>query len=387
MKASSIAETVVSRLRDCLPAQDGPIALHEPEIGQRERDLVDDCLASGWVSSGGPYVAKFEDALTQITGAEHAVACVNATAALSLAMRLVGVRPGDEVLMPSLTFVATANAARHLGATPHFVDIERTSLGLDPSALEDYLRRVIEPGEEGCVNRGTGRRIGALVAVHVFGHPAAIVGLVDVADSFGLPFVEDAAEALGSFHRGRACGTFGRAGVLSFNGNKIVTTGGGGAILTGDDELAGRARHLSTTAKLPHPWEYRHDEVGYNFRLPGLNAALGCAQLERLPDFLSRKRRLAETYQNAFADVDDVRVRTEPPEATSNYWLNVLQLADPETSSAVLDLTHRAGFQTRPVWTPLHRLPMYGDVPHAPLKVTDELAGRLVCLPSSARLA
>jgi perosamine synthetase len=376
------------RLQVVLPDEGAPYALHEPELGELERRYVVDCLDSGWVSSAGPYVVQFEEELARITGAAAAVACANGTVALQVALRLAGVGPGDEVLMPSLTFVGTANAAAAVGAVPHFLDVDEQSLGADPEAARRHLATVAEATAGGLRNRSTGRRIGAVVLVHVFGHPADLDGWLALAEEHGLPLLEDAAEALGSTAGGRHCGTFGLLGVLSFNGNKIITTGGGGAILTDDEELARAARHLTTTAKRPHRWEFVHDEVAYNFRLPNLNAALGCAQLVGLEDALRRKRLLSERYVAAFAGAEGLEVLQERPGTHVNHWLNTLVL-DPAHAGmrdALLERTNDAGIMTRPVWTPLHRLPMYAACARADLPRTDSLAGRLVNLPSSPQL-
>jgi perosamine synthetase len=387
MSSDAAASAVVAALDACLGEHQKPVALHEPEIGERERELVDDCLGSGWLSTGSRYVESFEDGLTGATGSAHAVACVNGTAALALALRIAGVSEGDEVLVPSLSFVATSNSVRHIGAIPHFVDISPKDLGVDAAALHDHLESATQIRDGRRVNNKTGNRIAALVPVHVFGHPAAMTELLGVAAETGIPVVEDAAEALGSLYRDKHCGTFGALGVLSFNGNKIVTTGGGGAILTQDESLADHARHLSTTAKVPHPWEYRHDEVGYNYRLPGINAAIGCAQLERLDELVARKRRLAAKYREALSGISELIVLSEPADARSNYWLNAIVAPDAETQGAILEQTNRAGYRTRPAWVPSHQLPMYAECPRAPLPVTEELAPRIVNLPSSAKLA
>lgn len=383
----TITAEVIRRLERCLP-EPRPIPLHEPDLSGNEGRYVQECIDSGWVSSAGAFVDRFERDLADYTGAAGAVACVNGTAALHMAMRVAGVKPGDEVVIPSLTFVTTANAVSMLGAVPHLADIEETSLGLDPERLNDHLAAVAEPTEEGLRNISTGARIAAVVAVHVFGHPAEVGGLARVCERFSVPFIEDATESLGSQVQGRHCGTFGRLGVLSFNGNKIVTTGGGGAIVSNDTAVLDRARHLTTTAKVPHRWAFEHDEVGFNYRLPNLNAALGCAQLERLPSMVERKRALAERYVAEFSDLAEVSVMTEPAYARSNYWLNALLLpASPDLRDSLLEETHQAGILTRPVWTPMHRLPMYSKCPTMDLDVTERIYRRLINIPSSASLA
>ncbi|HYG28072.1 MAG TPA: aminotransferase class I/II-fold pyridoxal phosphate-dependent enzyme [Caulobacteraceae bacterium] len=293
--------------------------LHAPEFCGREWDYLKDCLDTGWVSSVGAYVDRFERDLAELTGAGLAVAVANGTAALEVCLKLAEVEAGDEVLVPTLTFVATANAVTYRGATPHFVDSEPRNLGVDPERLEAYLTTVARLTDRGCLNIRTGAPIRALMVMHVFGHPCDLDGQMQVADRWRLVLVEDAAEALGSRWRGRHLGTFGRLAALSFNGDKVVTTGGGAAVLTNDPELGQRAKHLTATAKAPHRWTFDHDEVGWNYRMPNLNAALGCAQLERLPDKLGRKARLAERYAAALADIEGVSLLRPRPGAEVNH--------------------------------------------------------------------
>ncbi|WP_372400679.1 LegC family aminotransferase (plasmid) [Azospirillum sp. HJ39] len=359
-----------------------PLPLHEPRFSGREWEYVRDCLESGWVSSVGSYVDRFEGMIAERLGASHAVATVNGTAALHVALLLAGVETGDEVLVPALTFVATANAVRYCNATPHLVDSALDTLGIDPDRLEDYLRRIASVGPDGCVNRLTSRRIRAVVPMHVFGHPVSMDRLMEVASRWRLTVVEDAAEAMGSLYRGSPVGGLGHVGIVSFNGNKIVTCGGGGAVVTHDAELARAARHLTTTAKLPHPWRYRHDLTGFNYRLPNLNAALGCAQMEQLDGFIAAKRRLTESYAESLDDLPGVRLVTEPAGCRSIYWLNAVLVPDQDARDAVLAATHRAGLLTRPAWDPLHLLPMYADCPRDDLPIAEELFARIVCLPS-----
>lgn len=383
-------DAVVSAIRAALrlPPDHGFVALHEPSFEGAERDYVTECIDTGWVSSVGSYVEKFEQELAFACGAAHAVAVVNGTAALQVALQLAGVGPGDEVLMPALTFVATANAAAYLGAVPHFVDSETRTFGLDPAALGDHLAGIAEVTALGCHNRLTGRRIAAVVPMHVYGHPVDMDPLLDIAVRYGIRVVEDAAEAVGSLYYGRPCGSLGRLAAVSFNGNKIVTTGGGGAILTDDAELAARARHLTTTAKVPHRWAFDHDELGYNFRMPNLNAALGCAQLEQLPSFVARKRALAERYAAAFETVPGVGLFHEPAFARSNYWLNCLLLDDASADArdALLEATNGADLMTRPTWRLMCDLPMYADCPKMDLSTARDLEHRIVNLPSSVSL-
>jgi len=363
--------------------------LHEPRFDGNETRYLQECIASTFVSSVGTFVNRIEDGLCAFTGARHAVAVVNGTAALHIALLLAGVRPGDEVLVPALTFVATANAVAYCQAVPHFVDSEERTLGIDPIALRNYLsaKTVIKDGV--CVNRASGRVIRVLLPMHTFGHPADMEALLAVASDFHLIVVEDSAESLGSFVGKRHTGTFGLFGTLSFNGNKTITTGGGGAILTDDADLAAKAKHLTTTGKLAHRWEYTHDSVAYNYRMPNLNAALGVAQLEQLPGFLLQKRALFNAYASAFAGVQGVKLVQEPRSCTSNYWLQTLLLDRPDAAmrDALLEATNAAGLMTRPAWTLMHHLPMFRDMPRAPLPVAESLALRLLNIPSSAGLA
>jgi perosamine synthetase len=384
---SAGASLILEALRSVVGA--GPVALHEPRFGGNEWRYLKECLDTNYVSSVGKFVDRFEAELVAVTGAKYAIAVVNGTAALQVALQLAGVRPGDEVLVPAMTFVATANAVSYCGAIPHFVDSEERSLGIDPQALREYLSAAAELRGGVCVNRGSGRVIRAVVPMHVFGHPVDIDGLLGVVRDFGLVMVEDAAESLGSFYHGAHTGGFGLLGTLSFNGNKTITTGGGGAILTNDARLGHAAKHLTTTAKVAHRWEYRHDAIGFNYRLPNLNAALGCAQLEQLPELLTAKRRLHERYAAAFAGIPGVRVVSEPAGCRSNYWLQTLLLDDSLASSRdeVLALTNDAGFMTRPVWVLNHRLPAFRNSPRMPLPVAESLEERLVNVPSSPQLA
>jgi len=379
---------VLAALRGVLGADDGTIALHEPSFRGNEWRYVKECLDSGWVSSVGKFVDRFEKDIAEYTGCGRAVAVLNGTAALHVCLLLVGVQRGDEVLIPTLTFVATANAVVYCGAVPHFVDSSESTLGLDPGKLHDYLLDIVVQREGVACNRLTGRPIRAVVPMHTFGHPVDLDPLGEICARFGIALVEDAAESLGSFYKGKHTGTFGRVAALSFNGNKIITTGGGGAILTRDAHLADRAKHLTTTARVPHPWTLTHDKVGFNYRLPNLNAALGCAQIEELPRFVETKRCLAERYRKAFVGVPSVNFFVEPEFAQSNYWLNTL-LLDPECveeRDALLETTNAAGIMTRPSWTLMHRLSMYHECPRMDLAVAEQLDARIINIPSSAFL-
>lgn len=375
---------------DAVRAVVGPdrVALHEPTFEGNEWAYLKECLDSTFVSSVGPFVDRFEHELAAFTGAKHAVAVVNGTAALHVALRLAGAGPNTEVLVPTLTFVATAAAVTYSGAVPHFIEADTRTLGVDSAALREYLTTTTDRRDGRCVNRRTGRVIVALVPMHTFGHPSDIDGLLSVAHDFALALVEDAAESLGSTVGGRHTGTFGLMGTLSFNGNKTLTTGGGGAVLTNDASLARQLKHLTTTAKVPHRWAYTHDEIGYNYRLPNLNAALGCAQLEQLSGFIDRKRELFDRYSRAFASVSGVRLVREPDGCRSNYWLQTLVL-DSSTSSerdAILTATNDAGVMTRPAWTLMHQMQPYADCPRMSMPVAESLAERVVNIPSSAHL-
>ena len=379
---------VVAGIAQAIGTSERPVALHEPRFAGREWDYVKQCLDSGWVSSAGRFVDEFEARLATLCGAKAAIAVVNGTAALHVALRLVGVGPGDEVIVPALTFVATANAVSYCGAVPHFADSDARNLGLDSQKLKLHLDRIAVSRNGACINRQSGRAIRAVVPVHVFGHPVDMDALKAVCDAFGLAVVEDATESLGSTYHGRPCGGLGTIGTLSFNGNKIVTTGGGGALIFNDLELARRARHLTTTAKVKHPWAFVHDEIGWNYRLPNLNAALGLAQLEQLDGFVAAKRQLASRYAKVFAAMRGVTFVTEPKDTASIYWLNAIMLDDDSgvARDAVLKASHAAGLLTRPAWTPMHQLAIFQDCPRGDLSVAESIARRLVNLPSSAYL-
>lgn len=384
--SSSLPEAVTAAIAASIGVADRPVVLHEPELGEAEERAVAACVASGWVSYGGDAVHRFECRLEELVGVP-AAATASGTTALQLALQVAGVPTGAEVLTPSFTFAASGAAIVHAGAIPHFVDIEHDRLGVDAEALRNHLSAVCTPQAGGSVNRRTGRRIAALQVVHVFGHPCDLSALARVAEDYGLLLIEDAAEAVGSRLDDSHVGTRGIVGALSFNGNKVVTTGGGGAVISCDPDLIDRARHLSATAKIPHRWAFRHDAVGYNFRMPALNAALGVAQMDRLPDLLARKRALAARYAESFAGVQEARIVGEPPGASSNWWLNAVLLPDrPGLLEATLTHNHEAGFHTRPAWTPLHLLEPYREFPRADLPRTEEAARRVLNLPSSAFL-
>lgn len=364
------------------------IALHEPHFIGNEWIYIKECIDTGWVSSAGKYVDKFENMLAEYTGVKRAIAVVNGTAALHIALKLGGVEQNDEVLMPAMTFVATANAITYCGAIPHFVDSEEKTLGVDPQKLLNYLTDISKLREDGCYNLVTGRRIKAVIPMHTFGHPADLDHLDEVCKKFNLIMIEDAAESLGSFYKNKHTGNFGFLSILSFNGNKIITTGGSGAILTNSEQHANIAKHITTTAKISHPWEYRHDQIGYNYRLPNLNAALGCAQMENLAINLKNKRNLAHEYEHAFNDIDGVRFFKEAPYSKSNYWLNVLILDEKYAvqRDAVIELTNKYGYMTRPSWTLMHKLPMFSNCPKMDLRQSESLEQRIINIPSGPSL-
>jgi aminotransferase in exopolysaccharide biosynthesis len=365
-----------------------PAVLHEPFFSGNELTYLKECIDSTFVSSVGKFVDRFEVDLASYTGAKHAVAVVNGTAALHIALKLSGVQAGDEVLVPALTFVATANAVHYCGAAPHFVDSEENTLGVDAEKLRDYLFTNTEQHGGLCINRKTRRVIRALIPMHTFGHPSNLDGLMAVAFDFNIALVEDAAESLGSFYYGRHTGTVGLMGTLSFNGNKTITTGGGGAILTNSSELAKHAKHLTTTAKLPHAWRYSHDEIGYNYRMPNLNAALGCAQLEQLPHFLGLKRLLFQRYETAFRGMAGVDLIKEPTGCTSNYWLQTLILERDLASlrNGIIEATSSIGLMTRPSWDLISELMPYRGCEHMNLDCSKSLVTRLINIPSSPSL-
>lgn len=359
------------------------IPLHAPRFEGNEEKYVLDAIRSGFVSTVGAHVQDFERSIAAFTGAKHAVATVNGTAALHAAMLVGGVMRGDEVITQAVTFVATCNAIRYCGAEPVLVDVSRRTLGMSPESLAGFLERHAEVRDDGlCWNRTTGRVLRACVPMHNFGHPVEIEAIKAICDRYSIVLIEDAAESLGSYYHGRHTGLVGTHAAISFNGNKIITTGGGGMIITDDDEIARKARHITTTAKKPHSWLYIHDELGYNYRLPALNAALGCAQMEVLPDYVERKRALAKRYA-AWFDGEGYQFVLEPDGAKSNYWINAFLVGDREERDRVLEYANANGVMTRPIWTPMHTLDMYCNCPRADLPNSEWLDDRLVNIPSS----
>jgi len=381
-------QRIVAAVQRAVGTPNGTLALHEPVFAGNEIAYLEECIKSTFVSSVGKFVDRFENMLEEVTGARRAIAVVNGTAALHACFTLAGVEAGDEVMSPALTFIATTNAIAYCGASPHFIDSSFRTLGMDAQALGARLDAIAQRGAGGTINRETGRKIAAIAPMHTFGHPVDMDEIVAIARHWDIAVVEDAAESLGSTYKGHAVGSQARLAALSFNGNKIVTTGGGGAILTNDEELGRRAKHITTTAKLPHKWAFVHDEVGFNYRLPNLNAALGCAQLEQLDGFLASKRRLAAAYQRAFAGVPGVQFSREPEGTTSNYWLNAILLdeAHADLRDEVLTALNASGFGARPTWTLMHRLPMFAACPRGDLRVAESIERRLINLPSSASI-
>ncbi|MFH1216577.1 MAG: LegC family aminotransferase [Pseudomonadota bacterium] len=378
-------DEVISFIRSLFPGRDF-IPLHEPKFPGREKEYVNAAIDSTFVSSVGQFVNQFEDMICQYTGAGHAVATVNGTAALHAALIVAGVATGDEVITQPLTFVATANAISYCGARPVFIDVDRDTMGMSPVSLENFLDQNTLQKDGCCYNRTTGRPIRACVPMHTFGHPCRIDKLVMICRRHHIKLVEDAAESLGSRYKDRHTGTFGDVGIFSFNGNKTITCGGGGVIVTDDQVLAQRAKHLTTTAKIPHPYAYEHDELGYNYRLPNLNAALACAQLENLDRFLDSKRELATLYKNFFSTQQTMDFIPEPEGARSNYWLNAILLKDLKTRDHFLTVSNKAGVQTRPAWTLLNRLHIFKHCQTDELINATWLSERIVNIPSSVRL-
>lgn len=361
------------------------IPLHEPKFVGNEKAYVIDCIDSTFVSSVGKYVDRFEQEMAKYTGAKYAVATVNGTAALHIALKLAGVGPDDEVITQSLSFVATCNAISYCGAKPVFVDVDRDTLGLSPESLEAFLSANATRTAGGCINKTTGRKISAIVPMHTFGHPCRIDAIADICEQFGIALVEDAAESLGSYYQGRHTGTFGKLAAFSFNGNKTITTGGGGMIITDDEALAKHAKHITTTAKIPHPYEFIHDEIGYNYRLPNINAALGCAQMETLPRLLESKRQVASAYAGFFKE-SGVAFVTEPAHAKSNYWLNALVMEDLSARDRFLKELNEAGVMSRPIWRLMNEHDMFRDCQSSDLSNAKWLEERVVNIPSNARV-
>jgi perosamine synthetase len=363
-------------------APETPVLLHRPVFEGNEKTYLTECIDSNFVSSVGAKVTEFEQKIVAFTGAKYAIATVNGTAALHVALELAGVIRDDEVICQALSFIATCNAVSYIGAKPVFVDVDMATLGMSAEAVKAFLHQHAELRNGVAYNKTSGRRISACVPMHTFGHPCDIVSIVAACDEYNIPVVEDAAESLGSYVGKQHSGTFGLLGILSFNGNKIITTGGGGMIITNDPVLAARAKHITTTAKIPHPFEYVHDEIGYNYRLPNLNAALGCAQMEQLDYFISQKRELASRYEAFFSNSDMTFIK-QPKGCESNYWLNALQLDSLEQRNEFLEHTNANGVMTRPIWRLMNCLEMFKDCQHDGLSNAIWLEERIVNIPSS----
>lgn len=377
---TDITAKIVTLVRDIY----GPdfVSLHRPVFEGNEKNYLIDCIDSNFVSSVGARVTEFEERVAALAGARFGIATVNGTAALHASLMLAGVERGDEVISQALTFVATCNAISYIGASPVFVDVDKCTLGMSPEALRRWLDANTRREGGSIYNRRTGARIAACVPMHTFGLPVRIAEIARVCEDFGLPLIEDAAESLGSYVGSRHTGTFGRLSSLSFNGNKIITTGGGGMILTDDEQLARRAKHLTTTAKIPHPWEFSHDQTGYNYRLPNLNAAIGCAQLEKLPTMLAIKAEVADRYRQ-FCTANGLQFADAPEGTTPNFWLNAIVLEDRNSRDAFLEASNAAGVMTRPIWRLMNELPMYKDCQSDGLANSRWLVDRVVNLPSS----
>ena len=360
-----------------------PLAV--PVFAGNEKKYLEECIDTTFVSSVGKFVDRFENDMAAYAGCKKAVVCVSGTNALHMSMMLVGVERDDEVLTQALTFIATCNAISYIGAHPVFIDVDKSTMGLSPDALKEWLVKNTEVKNGLCYNKNTGRRVKACVPMHTFGHPVRIEEIVHVCDEYHIELVEDAAESIGSLYKGKHTGTFGKVGAISFNGNKTITTGGGGMMLFNDEELAAHAKHLTTQAKVPHRWEFRHDHVGYNYRMPNINAALGCAQLENLDKFIESKRQLALEYAEFFKNEEDIQFFTEPEDTFSNYWLQAVILKDKDAQQAFLQQTNDNGVMTRPIWELMNRLPMFEHCENDGLKNTIWFADRVVNIPSSVR--
>ena len=382
-------QDIVEFIRSRYNAKDGEkVMLHAPTFAGNEKKYLEECIDTTFVSSVGQFVDRFERDIEAYTGAKRAVVCVSGTNALHMSMLLVGVERDDEVLTQALTFIATCNAISYIGAHPVFIDVDLDTMGLSPVALETWLNDNAEIRRDGqCYNKTSGRRIKACVPMHTFGHPVRLDEISDICRRWHIELVEDAAESIGSLYKGKHTGTFGRVGAISFNGNKTITTGGGGMMLFRDEELGAFAKHITTQAKVPHRWEFVHDHIGYNYRMPNINAALGCAQLEQIDRFLESKRATAQAYTDYFAsEPNGIKFMKEPEGTRSNYWLNAVLLPDREAQQAFLEYTNDHGVMTRPVWELMNRLPMFRDARIDGLKNSQWLADRIVNIPSSVIL-
>ena len=381
-----------------------PLAV--PVFVGKEKKYLNECIDTTFVSSVGKFVDRFENEMAVYTGAKRAVVCVSGTNALHMSLMLVGVKRDDEVLTQALTFIATCNALSYIGAHPIFIDVDKNTMGLSPDAMKKWLQKNAEvrkntrtnefekshdfayqEDEYACYNKSTGRRIKACVPMHTFGHPVRIEEIVDLCKEWHIELVEDAAESIGSTYKSKHTGTFGKIGAISFNGNKTITTGGGGMMLFNDEEFGAYAKHITTQAKIPHRWEFRHDHIGYNYRMPNINAALGCAQLENIDKYIASKRQVAAEYEAFFKNVPDIDFFVDSPETFSNYWLNAVILPDHDKQQEFLQETNDNGVMTRPIWELMNRLPMFKDCENDGLKNTFFFADRVVNIPSSVRVS
>lgn len=362
------------------------IPLAVPVFIGNEKKYLNECIDTTFVSSVGKFVDRFEEDTAKYTGCKRAVVCVSGTNALHMSLMLAGVERDDEVLTQALTFIATCNALSYIGAHPVFIDVDRDTMGLSPVSIREWLAKNSEQKNGECYNKHTGRRVKACVPMHTFGHPVHLDELVEVLKEYNIELVEDAAESIGSLYKGKHTGTFGKIGALSFNGNKTITTGGGGMMLFNDEELGAYAKHITTQAKIPHRWEFRHDHIGYNYRMPNINAALGCAQLEHIEEYVASKRETAKAYEEFFKNIDGIDFFTEPENTRSNYWLNVVILKDREAQQDFLQYTNDNGVMTRPIWELMSRLPMFENSENDGLKNTIWFADRVVNIPSSVRI-
>ena len=375
-------QQIVDFIRNLYNIPEGPIPLHAPVFIGNEKKNINECIDSTFVSSVGKFVELFEKKIADYTGAKYAVACVNGTNALHLALMMVEVKRNTEVITQPLTFIATANAISYCGATPAFLDVDLDTMGLSPKSLLRFLEKETEKKKDGVYNKTTKKKIAACVPVHTFGHAARIDKIVEICNHFNIPVVEDAAESLGSLYKGQHTGTFGKIGVVSFNGNKVVTTGGGGMLLFKDEALAIKAKHLTTQAKAPHLWELVHDDIGYNYRMPNINAALGCAQMENLHSFIQKKREIANRYRKFFESIN-ISFFKETQGSYSNYWLNAIFLKDRLERDSFLEYTNRQGIRTRPAWSLMNKLSMFQHCVTGDLSNANQIEDTLVNLPSS----
>lgn len=376
---------VTDFIHDLYGAQDF-VPLAVPVFIGNEKKYLNECIDTTFVSSVGKFVDRFEEDTAKYTGCKRAVVCVSGTNALHMSLMLAGVERDDEVLTQALTFIATCNALSYIGAHPVFIDVDRDTMGLSPVAVREWLSKNSEQKNGECYNKNTGRRVKACVPMHTFGHPVHLDELVEVLKEYNIELVEDAAESIGTLYKGKHTGTFGKVGALSFNGNKTITTGGGGMMLFNDEELGAYAKHITTQAKIPHRWEFRHDHIGYNYRMPNINAALGCAQLEHIEEYVASKRETAKAYEEFFKDFPEIDFFVDTPDTRSNYWLNVVILKDKEAQLDFLEYTNDNGVMTRPIWELMNRLPMFERCENDGLKNTIWFSDRVVNIPSSVRV-